>query len=416
MLRNRWQETLKRCADRPAIFDGDSVLRFRDLGDALAGLPRAEAPVIATGSAFQIALATLRGWRDGQPVLPLEKPLDFPLGDTPPEVAHLKLTPGKDGRPRAVRFTAAQIAADADRLVAAMGLTPDTPNLAGISLAHSYGYSSVLLPMLLHGIPIQTVEVPFPAVVVAAWKKHERVVVPAVPSMWRAWHRSGILEGAPIALAVSAGAPLPLELEREAWEKHGLKLHNFYGATECGGISWDATDEPRQHAGDLGTPLPGVEVERDQAGRFLIRSSAVALGYDVCRSGEILGEGSFLTPDVGHFENGRLTLDDRAGGHINVAGRKLGPARVEEILLATGVVTRVRVFGLPSEDAARVDDVAALVPVDTDITALRAAVGDKLAGWEVPRRWFIDPTAWQLTRPELRRRFASREARKAADK
>lgn len=385
-------------------------MTFSDLARALDHLPAATGPVPACGTALEIALATLRGWRDGQPVLPLERPdAEIPdLAGIPDEIAHLKLTPGNDGRPRTVRFTAEQIAADADRLVGAMGLSPDTPNLATLSLAHSYGYSSIILPLLLHGVPVRAVEVPFPAVVAAAWSHHEAVVVPAVPSMWRAWLRSGILADAPIRLAVSAGAPLPLELERRAWDDHGLKLHNFYGATECGGISWDPGDTPRDDPQDLGEPLPGVEVEVAPSGRLLVRSSSVALGYDSSRSDERLGGGEFLTADVGRRIGGRVRLDSSAGGHINVAGRKIGPARVEAVLTATGLVRDARVFGIPSHDPERVDEVAALVPPGTDLAALRAAAAAKLAGWETPRHWFTDPTAWQLSRTELRTRFTRR--------
>lgn len=412
MLRNRWQKTLERCADQPAIYEGAEVLRFADLAEALERLPPARGPVLASGKARDIALATLQGWRDEQPVLPVERADgDLPeFGELPGEVAHLKLTPGSDGRPRTVRFTARQIAADADRLVEAMGLTPEVPNLATLSLAHSYGYSSVILPLLLHGIPVRTVEVPFPAVVSEAWKPHEAIVVPAVPSMWKAWLRSGILADAPIRLAISAGAPLPLDLEVATWEAHALKLHNFYGATECGGISWDATATPRSHPHDLGEPLPGVDVEVDPDGRLRVRSSSVALGYDGSRRDDQLADGTFLTPDIGHLDGGRILLDSSAGGHINVAGRKIGAVRVENILLATGLLPRVRVFAVPSQDPERVDEVAALVPPESDLAALRSAASEKLAGWEMPRHWFTDPTAWQLSRSDLRQRFARRPA------
>ncbi|MFC7336353.1 AMP-binding protein [Haloferula chungangensis] len=408
MLLLRWNKTLEKFRDQPAIFDGERVSSFSDLAESLAALPAATGPIAAQGSAHQIALATLQGWRDGQAILPLEKPGLPELGPIPEGVAHLKLTPGNEGQPRTVRFTAAQIAADADRLVAAMDLTPEIPNLATISLSHSYGYSSIILPLLLHGIPIQTVEVPFPAVVTAAWKNHKRVIVPAVPSMWRAWHRSGILKDAPIALAISAGAPLSLELETAIWNDCGLKLHNFYGASECGGISYDRSSSPRSHPDDLGEALPGVDVTLDASGRFMIRSSSVALGYDDSRSDEKLTAGSFLTPDHGHLDGPRLLLDSRGGDTINVAGRKLGPGRIEAVLRATGFIEDVRVFGIPSHDPERVDEVAALITTDHSIRDLSKAVADTLAGWEIPRHWITDPEPgdWQLTRQSLRKKHA----------
>ena len=113
MLLPRWQRTLEKFHDQPAIFDGERVISFSDLANALEALPPADGPIAAQGYAFQVALATLHGWRDGQVVLPLEKPGLPPLGPIPAGVAHLKLTPGNEGQPRTVRFTAEQIPADA---------------------------------------------------------------------------------------------------------------------------------------------------------------------------------------------------------------------------------------------------------------------------------------------------------------
>ena len=48
-----------------------------------------------------------------------------------------------------VAFTAAQLMADAENIVTTMGLRPDWPNLGVLSLAHSYGFSNLVLPLLL---------------------------------------------------------------------------------------------------------------------------------------------------------------------------------------------------------------------------------------------------------------------------
>lgn len=415
MLFPRWQKTLERFSDRPAIFGDRETIPFAELARRLAALPVAEGPVIARGTAEEIVLATLRGWRDGRPVLPLEKDAatpDLPAG-FPPGTVHLKLTPGIEGRPRAVFFTPRQIAADADRLVTAMGLQPDTPNLAAISLSHSYGFSSIVLPLLLHGVPVRKIEVPFPQIVAAALAEGPPMVVQAVPPMWRAWHRSGILEANRIVLAVSAGAPLSLELERAVFASCGLKLHNFYGASECGGISFDTTRVPRDSAADLGSPLPGVSVEVHESGRLRVRSSSVAAGYDRARPGEILGEGDFLTQDFVRLEGGRILLESSGAESINVAGRKIGPARVEAVLMATGLVERVKIFGVASHDPERVEDITALVELKQTVAmeTLRQAASSTLAGWEMPRHWIApddDETLWSLSRAELKRRGTRR--------
>jgi len=58
-------------------------------------------------------------------------------------------------------------------------------------------------------------------------------------------------------------------------------------------------------------------------------------------------------------------------------------------LLATGLVTRVRVSGQPSPDPERVEEIAARVELAAGATLpqLKQAALDHLANWEVPRHW-----------------------------
>lgn len=411
MLFSRWQETVSRFRHAPALFDGGRSLSFGDLAERLSGLPTATTTVIARGSVAEVVITVLQGWRDGQAVLPLETSAAIPEvpAHLPAGTAHLKLTPGIEGKPRAVFFTARQIAADADRLVGAMNLRPGIPNLAAISLTHSYGFSSILLPLLLHGVPVHAVEVPFPKVMADAIDAHDAVVLPAVPSMWRAWHRAGFLRPEKIALAVSAGAPLSLELEHAVYGNGGLKLHNFYGASECGGISFDASDTPRSLAADLGTPLDGVAVTLDPSGRFHIASSSVAVGYEAARDGEVLGGGHFLTQDHGRIEGGHLLLESSGAESINVAGRKIGPAKIEAALMATGLLEKARVFGVPSHDPERVEEITALVKLKSGtLEQLRQRMSGTLEGWEMPRHWetAADEAVWSLSRADLKKQHS----------
>lgn len=381
-----------RFANRPAIHDGGIVLTFADLAAAVETAPRAGKPVIARTGNVLFFVEILRAWRDGQAVIPVEKDAPEPILKRAPagDIRLVKYTPGATGVPRGIFLTGPQVMADADRLVAAMDLTPEVPNLAVISLSHSYGFSNVVLPLLLHGIPIHLAQVPFPRVVEEVFRQHASIVVPAVPSMWRAWHRSGILKSAPIRLALSAGAPLALSLEQDVFADAGLKIHNFYGASECGGIAWDASGTPREAAGLLGSTLPGVRVETGRDGRFSVTSDAVAACYDAPRPDDVLGDGVYLTRDLGFIdETGNLHLTATTGGAINVAGRKISPAKVEAAILATGLVTKVEVFAIPSSDPERFEEIAARVELleGGTLDALKSAAARNLQGWEMPRQW-----------------------------
>ena len=397
----RWLETSRRHAGRPAIFEGGRVVTFSDLAAAVAQAPRADEPVVARSGGLEFFVEILRAWRDGQPVIPVERDAPEPvLQSSPPAgTCLIKYTPGASGIPRGIFLNADQVTADGDRIVSAMGLSPATPNLSVISPAHSYGFSNVVLPLVLHGVPVHLAPVPFPRAIEEIFSQHAALVVPAVPSMWRAWHRSGILQGAPIQLALSAGAPLALALENEVFNATGLKIHNFYGASECGGISFDTRESPRDSPDDVGTPLPGVKVEPGPDGRILVESSSVATGYDTPRAEDLLGAGRYLTRDLGFIGlRGEIHLTGTLGGAINVAGRKVSPAKVEVALLSTGLLRRVKVFGIPSNDPERFEEIAAIVEPHAGVSLhdVKSAATGKLQNWELPRHWRTD---WDRAHP-----------------
>ena len=266
------------------------------------------------------------------------------------------------------------------------------PNVAVISLAHSYGLGNIVLPLLLHGVPVHWLDAPFPRIVEAALATGPAFAVAAVPSIWRAWLRSGMLATAPIRLAISAGSPLPLDLERTVFDASGHKIHNLYGTSETGAIAWDESDAPRSDPGDVGAPLPGVHVSVDPDSRLRVASPALACGYDCDRPGDTLAAATHLTRDLGHIDaNGRIHLDGTLDGAINVAGRKISPEKVRNALMASDMLIDAAVTACTSADPDRHQEIRAQIrwkPTATaDIDALKSHLTRHLASWEIPRQW-----------------------------
>src|SRR4029077_15215361 len=111
-----------------------------------------------------------------------------PGSHLPPECVHLKATSASTGGARLIAFSAQQTARAGENIVATMGLRRDWPNLGVISLAHSYGFSNLVLPLLLHGIPLILVDAPLPETVKLAAAATKSITLAAVPALWRAWH------------------------------------------------------------------------------------------------------------------------------------------------------------------------------------------------------------------------------------
>lgn len=362
------------------------------------------------GHAPEFIFSLLSAWRTGTTVCPLD------LGQTEPEVTapppgcvHLKLTSATTGAARLIAFTAEQLAADAAQIVSAMGLRADWPNLGVISLAHSYGFSNLVLPLLLHGIPLVLAPSPLPEVLRRAAAEEPALTLAAVPALWRAWQEAGQIP-APVRLAISAGAPLPINLERAVFESSGIKIHNFYGASECGGIAYDASLAPRLDPSLAGTPLPGVSLALNDEGCLMVRSPAAGESYWP-RDSDCLGNGQFQSSDLAELKNGAVFLRGRQTDQINVAGRKVAPETIERALLTHPGVRECLVFGAPSPDAGRSETVVAIVVSDAGETELKQFLSQTLPAWQLPRCWRFVPSLsagprGKISRTEWRRQFS----------
>lgn len=417
MLYDRWREILRASPDEIALRDLPSARRwtFGEL-DAAAQAPESSDPVVfPRGTTAEFVLSVLRAWRHGQITCPLEtsqSPPAFPIPPSP--IAHLKLTSATSGAPKLVAFTAEQLAADADNIVATMGLRRDWPNVAFISLAHSYGFSNLITPLLLHGIPLVLAGAPLPEIVRRAAIQFDSVTLPAVPALWRAWSDASAIPKS-VRLAISAGAPLPLSLEREMFEKFDLKVHNFYGASECGGIAYDRREAPRDDSACVGTAMENVALSINSHGCLEVRGRSVGEGYwpeMVCS----LADSVYVTSDLAELKDGAVFLRGRASDVINVAGRKVSPETIERLLASHPAVQDCLVFGVPSSDAERGETIVACVVRRNGASAddLRQFLLAGGESWQTPREfWFVDSLEanqrGKLSRAEWRTRYRERQ-------
>lgn len=417
MLYERWRQTVKENRNALALRDDTTGQQWTFVELAAAAEKAAPTPgpiAFPQGISADFVIAVLRAWRDGKQVCPLETGQEPPaLAGSPPGCVHLKTTSATSGTPKVIAFTAEQLMADADNIAATMGLRRDWPNLGVISLAHSYGFSNLVLPLLLHGIPLILLNSPLPEAVRRAVLTCEGVTLAAVPALWRTWSDAGAIT-ANIRLAVSAGAPLPLPLEQAVFETAGLKIHNFYGASECGGIAYDATAAPRADGACVGAPMKNVDLSVNDGGCLEVRGGAVGLTYWP-ESSEALGNGCYRTSDLAELKGGLVYLRGRASDLINVAGRKVTPETVEQALRKHPHVRDCLVFGVPGGEAERLEIIVACVAARsrTGAEELRQFLLQQLPSWQVPREWmFVESLEvnqrGKLSRSEWRRRYCER--------
>lgn len=423
----KWMQVAEQLADNVALWVDGEVWTFAALAAEVEAMPVGRRDVRAvTGDGVEFIVAVLCGWRDDAVVWPQDSVARGDCAELDVETfagatVHLKSTSGTTGVSKLVMFDASALVADAAQIVEVMEMSCDRPNVAAVSLAHSYGFSNLVLPLLLNGVPIWFAKSPLPAavcVVLAAVRN--RCTLAAVPAMWLAWHRVGVLTefGSKVATAVSAGAPLPLPLEREVFETTGVKIHNFYGSSECGGIAYDRSSSPREDASFVGQVMPAVRLKCNTDGCLEVSGDAVGAGYHGGMDDEVLGGGVFRTSDLARLDGDEVFLTGRVDDMINVAGRKISPARIEAVLKASRLVDEVLVFGVDCADHAREQQIVAVVsPLaeeDAVLNDIKTRCAEALAIWQCPREWWVTSelkanARGKISRADWRKRWHQRE-------
>ena len=321
-----------------------------------------------------------------------------------PDADFLKLTSGTTSAPRAIRFRAAQLLADCDQICATMGFGPDDRNFGAIPFSHSYGFSNLLTPLLCRGVPLVACDDRLPRSILDGLATSGATVFPGIPVFFQ---KLTEVENAPalprLRLCISAGAPLPRVVGERFTTRFGVKIRTFYGASECGGIAYDASGEARYEDGFVGTAMSGVAISPMDDGRIAVRSPAVGDGY-FPEDDAALRDGCFVPGDFVEWSLRGLTIVGRASDVINVAGRKLSPAAIEKCLLEIPGVRQAVLFGVPS--ALRGEEAVACVAGEgIDAAGVLRFCQERLSAWQVPRDVWIVPEIAANDRGKISRRL-----------
>jgi acyl-coenzyme A synthetase/AMP-(fatty) acid ligase len=284
----------------------------------------------------------------------------------------IKISSGTTGRPKALPCQARHLTADYAHIRAGMGLHAGDTNLGLIPFGHSYGLGNLVLPLLCDGLPIITAAA-YTITQVRDWiAAYRPTVFPGVPLHFRLLHQSlgSDLLGR-LRLLVSAGAPLSAEVARALHARFGLRLHNFYGSSETGGICYDRTGRASLASGAVGIPLPGVKVSLVR-GRVAVTSRAV-IGPANRR----------VLKDRGAWnKQGELRLTGRVGGMANISGRKVALAEIEAALRSLPGVTDAWCSIGHRQNG---DFIAAVVETTASNASLRITMVESLPAWKHPR-------------------------------
>jgi len=288
----------------------------------------------------------------------------------------VQLTSGTDRPPKLAIRTHASVWSEIQDFAEEVALSARDTILVLPSIFHSYGLIGGTLAPLCWGARVMLGERLPPAEVLRLVRRDRATILFAVPVMYRALATARVgnpRDLASLRLCLSAGAPLPRDVDDRFARRYGRRICQDYGSTEAGVISLRLEWTSRL-AGSVGRPLrhrtvtivgaSGEPLGPGQVGDVVVRSPALARAY----LGAPLPSG-FMTGDLGWVdEEGYLFLSGRKSSLISAGGGVVDPAAVEAAIAALPGVREVAVVGVPGPPG---DERVKAVVVGEGLTAAR---------------------------------------------
>lgn len=408
MLREAIEATASRYPERVAISDTEEARNYAELAELLARASRGPAEarsaqrLSATVGDVERVLASACGGNSllaldaGTTAWELERAASL-FGDagqadsdaTAGPVLGL-CTSGSSGLPKVVELDWGSLLANAGSFAKAAGYGPNDILWCTTPLAHLYCLGAGVLAGLLSG---STILLGKGMLSPAEFERLALTELPSVllsvPFLFRRYLQ--ILQDAPeivpslrLRAAIAAGEPVPPDLIQAWREVTGVGLLSHYGLTEGGHITL-AGGGAEEGVGRL---LDDIEVEIDDDGQVLVRRRPPARPYRVIGQ-EAHPDGWYATGDLGRLdERGTLHIGGRADSRINVAGKKVDPAEVEEALGACEGIADCAVAGVEASEGRQV---VAFVCIEgaaaVDDGEIRARLAERLSPHKLPRRF-----------------------------
>jgi cyclohexanecarboxylate-CoA ligase len=306
----------------PAAFRNFSYTEM--LAGLRPALPRLEHVFVVRGAAGEgmksFATLTDAAWE----AQPGRRGLE---GTDPNAVHEIVFTSGTTGEPKGVMHTPNTTLSTIYGVIERLAFSERDVLLMASTLAHQTGYLYGYCLNFLLGATAVWMDI-WNAEEAARLIEAERVTftMGATPFLRDLTYTTAQRDLASLRLFVSAGAPIPRPLVRDARERLRCAISAGWGMTENGLVSCNGLQDPEEKVfGTDGSPLPGMELRivdgdgQDAAagneGELLVRGPAQFVGY--FKRPQFTAEGH--TPD-GWFRTGdRATLD--RDGYLSITGR-----------------------------------------------------------------------------------------------
>ncbi len=282
---------------------------------------------------------------------------------SPDEPALIILTSGTTGIPKGAVHDLNTLVQNLQDLGNLVNMDETKKGLLPLPLSHVFGLE-VTFVCVITGACIIFTDPASSKSFFACLPKYKPQILVGVPTLYSAMlgmdPKTIGLDNAEVLL--SGGAPLPTSLAGEFKTRFGKMINNGYGSTESKIISLNLNGPSES----VGRSIPTARIEivneknevlpEGEHGEIRISGPMLMKGYlnDQEATDKVLKGDSYYTGDMGHMEDGYLFISGRTKEMIIVAGNKVFPSEVEDVLRKEPMVKEVAVLGLPHKQLGQI--------------------------------------------------------------
>ncbi len=323
----------------------------------------------------------------------------------PDDLAVILYTSGTSSSPKGVMLTSGNLDSNAADAIAHAQFSQQMTFLGVLPMFHALGLMAGFLVPLSLGCRVIYQARFAPAATLELIVKNKIQVLLAVPTMYAllANCKSVSRESmASVMYAISGGEALPLALLEKYKSELGIDMLEGFGLTETSPMVSFCV--PWAHKpGSVGKALPNVELRivdeaekilgPNQDGELWIRGRNVMKGYlnkPAETAAVLTADGWFKTGDIARVDDdGFLFITGRKKELIIMAGEKIAPYEIEEVLRKHPAVLLAAVIGV--KDAQRGEVPVAFIQLEPGLTEkptaqeIRVFVRQRLAPYKMPR-------------------------------
>lgn len=316
------------------------------------------------------------------------------------DVAVILYTSGTTGQPKGAMLTHRNLFSNARDVGEYLQMTPEDRVIATLPVFHVFALTVVVNAPLLQGATVLLAPRFSPSEIYELAGTQKATVFAGVPTMYNFLYQfdGDIQKFSDLRLAISGGAPLPIQVLYNFEEKFKVKVSEGYGLSEASPVTCFNPLDHQRKVGSIGMSITNVEnkvvdvegneVPVGEVGELIVRGPNVMKGYYKLpeETANAIRDGWLYTGDLAKKdEEDYFYIVDRKKDMIIVGGFNVYPREVEEVLFSHPNVVEAAVVGFPDINLGEaVHAFVVLKENNTTVEELQQFCAEHLVKYKVP--------------------------------